>query len=274
MKASPPERGRPTGAAWSGRAALDAACFLALLAGLAWLLVRGGEATGYNWQWYRVPGYFVEVRHGAVVFGPLALGLLVTFRIVAASFLLAFAAGLAAVIMRLSSSTLARWVSRAYVEIVRNTPLLVQIFFVYFVVSPILGINAYFSAVVALGLFEGAYISEIFRAGILSVAGGQWEAARSLGLSTAETYRFVILPQAVHKVLPTLAGQSVSLVKDSALVSTIAVYDLAMQAQAIVADTFLVFEVWLFVAAVYLAATMGLSAAAHAMEVRFRRYGV
>jgi len=200
--------------------------------------------------------------------------MLVTVKITSVSLGLAFAVGLLAVIMRLSASPVARALSRSYLELIRNTPLLIQIFFLYFVVSPVAGMNAFVTAVVALSLFEGAYISEIFRSGILSVPAGQWEAAHSLGLSTPETYRFVILPQAVRSVVPALAGQTVSLVKDSALVSTIAVYDLAMQAQAIVSETFLVFEVWLLVAAVYLSLTMSLSALAHALEARYKRYGI
>ena len=114
----------------------------------------------------------------------------------------------------------------------------------------------YASAVLALSLFEGAYISEIIRSGILGVPKGQWEAALSSGMNTWETYRFVILPQAVRNILPPLTGQAVSLIKDSALVSTIAIYDLTMQGQAIVSETFLVFEIWFTVAAIYLVFTI------------------
>ena len=87
-----------------------------------------------------------------------------------------------------------------------------------------------------------------------------------------ESYRFVILPQAVRAILPPLTGQAISLIKDSALVSTIAIYDLTMQGQAIVAETFLVFEIWLSVAAIYLVITMSLSALVHEMEKKFKRY--
>jgi len=157
-------------------------------------------------------------------------------------------------------------------ELIRNTPLLIQLFFLYFVISPIVGMNAFFSAVIALSLFEGAYISEIFRSGIESIPPGQWEAGLSSGLTKFESYRFVILPQAVRAILPPLTGQAISLIKDSALVSTIAIYDLTMQGQAIVAETFLVFEIWLSVAAIYLVITMSLSALVHEMEKKFKRY--
>jgi polar amino acid transport system permease protein len=170
--------------------------------------------------------------------------------------------------MRLSSSFSARALARAYLELIRNTPLLIQLFLLYFVISPIVGIGAFTSAVLALSLFEGAYISEIFRSGIESIPRGQWEAGLSSGLSTFEAYRFVILPQAVRRILPPLTSQAVSLIKDSALVSTIAIYDLTMQGQAIVAETFLVFEIWFTVAAIYLVITMSLSTIAHEMEKR------
>ena len=153
----------------------------------------------------------------------------------------------------------------------RNTPLLVQIFFLYFVMAPIFDIGRTATAVLALSLFEGAYASEVFRAGIESIGRGQWEAAHSLGLSRTHTYRYIILPQALRRILPPLTSQAVSLVKDSALVSTIAVYDLTMEGRAIIAETFLSFEIWFTVAAVYLVLTLGLSALAGTLERRFAR---
>jgi polar amino acid transport system permease protein len=163
-------------------------------------------------------------------------------------------------------------VARGYLELVRNTPLLVQLFFIYFVLSPIFEISAFASAVLTLSLFEGAYASEIFRAGILSIHRNQWEAAFSLGLGTWRTYRLVILPQAVRRILPPLTSQAVSLVKDSALVSTIAIYDLTMQGQAIIAETYLVFEIWFTVAAIYLGVTLALSFSVALLEKRLKVY--
>jgi polar amino acid transport system permease protein len=170
----------------------------------------------------------------------------------------------------MSKSFLATTLARGYLEIIRNTPLLVQLFFIYFVLGPILDIDRLFSAVLALSLFEGAYASEIFRAGIASIHKGQWEAAYSLGLSTRDTYSRIILPQAIRRVLPPLTGQAISLVKDSALVSTIAIYDLTMRGQEIIADTYLAFEIWFTIAAIYLAITVTLSTVVNRMEHRFR----
>lgn len=254
------------------RVAWDVAKYLALMSILVLVVVKGTSTLGYHWQWYRVPRFLLTEADGGRTAGPLLQGLLVTFRITGISMVLAFATGLVAVLMRLSSSFSARTVARAYLELIRNTPLLIQLFFLYFVISPIVGISAFVTAVIALSLFEGAYISEIFRSGIEAIPRGQWEASLGSGLSVVEAYRFVILPQAVRAILPPLTGQAISLIKDSALVSTIAIYELTMQGQAIVAETFLVFEIWLTVAAVYLAITMSLSALVHEMEARFKRY--
>lgn len=248
----------------------DLGKYLFLVIMVVLLIEKGTTTLGYNWQWYRIPKYLFTRTDAGFMAGPLLKGLMVTFRITGVSLVLAFSIGLVTVLMRLSSSFSARALARAYLELIRNTPLLIQLFLLYFVISPIVGIGAFTSAVLALSLFEGAYISEIFRSGIESISKGQWEASLSSGLSIIESYRFVILPQAVRRILPPLTSQAVSLIKDSALVSTIAIYDLTMQGQAIVAETFLVFEIWFTVAAIYLAITMSLSTIAHEMEKRMK----
>jgi polar amino acid transport system permease protein len=241
-----------------------------VIAALTLLMINSTERLGYFWQWYRIPQYIFSFSDGQFTAGPLIEGLKVTFRITLISLFLAFAFGLISALMRLSNSIVAKVIARVYLETIRNTPLLVQLFFIYFVLSPILEISAFNSAVLALSLFEGAYASEIFRAGIVSIYRGQWEAAFSIGLNTYQTYRFIILPQAIRRILPPLTSQAVSLIKDSALVSTIAIYDLTMQGQAIIAETFLVFEVWFTVAAIYLCITLALSLAVNFMEKQLR----
>jgi polar amino acid transport system permease protein len=123
-----------------------------------------------------------------------------------------------------------------------------------------------------LSLFEGAYASEIFRSGILAVERGQIEAAASLGLNRYQIFRLIILPQAIRTILPPLTSQAISLVKDSALVSTIAIYDLTMQAQALISETFLTFEIWFTVAILYLVITVTLSFFVAFLENRLKRY--
>ena len=189
------------------------------------------------------------------------------------SLILAFSFGLISALCRLSDSYLARMIARGYLELIRNTPLLVQLFFIYFVMAPIFDLSRFASAVLALSLFEGAYASEIFRAGIVSIHKGQWEAAHSLGLSTFDTYRRIILPQAIRRILPPLTSQAISLVKDSALVSTIAVYDLTMRGREIISETFLAFEIWFTIAAIYLVVTVSLSIVVSRMERRFSETG-
>ena len=199
---------------------------------------------------------------------PLLEGLWMTFEITAAAFVLTFAFGLGAAMLRLSNSLMGGWLARGYLEIVRNTPLLVQIFFIYFVLSPVVDMGRFFSAVLALSLFEGAYASEIIRAGVVAIHKGQWEAAHSLGLSGPQTYRHIILPQALRQALPPLTGIAVNLVKDSALVSTISIAELTMEGQVIIADTFLTFEIWFTVAGIYLCVTLLLSLASRMLERR------
>lgn len=248
---------------------IDAAKFLVAAGVAVWVMEEGTERLGYAWHWYRVPQYIVASEDGGYSAGPLVLGLMVTFHITAVSLVLAFIFGMGSALFRLSSSWVAKILARGYLELIRNTPLLVQLFFIYFVLSPILGISRFNSAILALSLFEGAYASEIFRSGIVSIHRGQWEAAHSLGLTTLQAYRHIILPQAIKRILPPLTGQAVSLVKDSALVSTIAVYDLTMRGQMIIAETYLTFEVWFTVAAMYLVITVTLSSLANLLENRF-----
>lgn len=257
----------------ASRAALiDYAKFF-LLVGLAvWLLTLGTHGLGYNWQWYRIPRFLFAIEGGAWAAGPLLQGLWITLEISVLSLFCTLILGLTAALFRLSDSFTARALAHSYLELIRNTPLLIQIFFVYFVISPVLDIGAFASAVLALSLFEGAYAAEILRAGIVSLTRGQWEAAHSLGLGTFDTYRDVILPQAIRRVLPPLAGQGISLIKDSSLASTIAIYDLTMQGQKIVAETFLAFEIWFTVAAIYLVITFGLSFAVRALEHRMNGF--
>lgn len=247
----------------------DAAKFLITVGLLIWLLIKSSGNLSYNWQWYKIPGYLFTYADGKFITGPLLDGLKVTFQITIISLIFSSLFGLTTAIFRLSSSFIARILARGYLELIRNTPLLVQLFFIYFVISPVFGINQFTSAVLTLSLFEGAYASEIFRAGIISIHKGQWEAAYSLGLSNFHTYRHIILPQAIQRMLPPLAGQAISLIKDSALVSTIAIYDLTMRGQEIIAQTYLVFEIWFTIAAIYLIITATLSAGVAILEKRF-----
>ncbi|UZP65931.1 amino acid ABC transporter permease [Desulfovibrio mangrovi] len=252
--------------------AWDIGQYLLVMAALLWCMLQSTEGLGYDWQWYRVPRYLFTLNEGIFKAGPLLMGLRVTAQITLCAMALSLVIGLVAMLMRQSCSFVARHLGTLYIESIRNTPLLIQLYILYFVFAPVLGMGAFWSAVLALSLFEGAYMSEIFRAGIQSVPKGQWEAAYSLGMTTPATYRKVILPQAIRNVLPPLTNQAISLVKDSALVATISVFDMTMQGQAIIAETFMTFEIWFTIAAIYLAINLSLSFAVRGMERRLRHY--
>ncbi len=233
--------------------------------------VIGYRNLSYNWQWYRVVPYFFSIENGRFAAGVLLQGVWVTLKISAVSLVLALVAGMVSAFARLSAYLSLRVLAWGYVETIRNTPLLIQIFVIYFVISPVLDLSAFTSAVIALSLFEGAYSSEIIRSGIINIPKGQFEAAQSIGLPVFATYYKVIVPQMLRQTLPMLAGQSVSLIKDSALVSTISIYDLTMQGQKIVSETFLTFEIWFAVALCYLSITATLSFIIRRIETRMRR---
>lgn len=205
-------------------------------------------------------------RHWAA--GPLLWGLWTTLWISFVSGALGLFIGLATGLCRLSRNPTLHDLSTLYVELVRGTPLLVQIFIFYFFIGTVLNLSREFAGVAALALFTGAYVAEIVRAGVQSIARGQDEAARSLGLSAAQSMRHVILPQAFKRVLPPLAGQFISLVKDTSLVSVIAITELTKSGREAVTTSFSTFEIWFCVAALYLVINLPLSHMASRLERR------
>ncbi len=211
-------------------------------------------------------GYFAEWR-----VGPLLQGLWVTLWLSAAASVVALIVGLVAGLARLSENYAFRSLSGIYVELIRGTPLLVQIYIAYYFIGRIYGLDRDICGVMALGLFAGAYVAEIIRAGIQAIPKGQSEAARSLGMTSVQTMFDIVLPQAFKKILPPMAGQFISLIKDSSLVSIIAITDLTKAGREIVSSTFATFEVWLVVAAMYFLITSLLSQVVYYME---RRYSI
>jgi polar amino acid transport system permease protein len=164
-----------------------------------------------------------------------------------------------------------RYLGKIYVELVRGTPLLVQILILFYVVADAFGLqNRYLAGVLTLSLFSGAYISEIIRAGIESIGRSQWESARAIGLTRAQTYRYVVFPQALRQTLPPLAGQFVSLVKDSSLLSIIAIQEFTKSAEMINARTFSTLECYLPLALGYLILTLPISLWTRQLEKRHK----
>ena len=257
--------------AWLRSDLTQVLAFVGLLVLFGAAAVAGAGAMPYRWQWHRVPAFLYREFNGAFYAGPLMKGLVVTLVISVWSFAVALLAGLVAALLRLSDSIIGRAVARGYIELVRNTPLLVQLYLFYFVLAPILGIDRQTTAILCLGLFEGSFGAEIIRAGILAIPRGQWEAAGALGLARWQLYGFVVLPQALRVMVPPITSLAISVVKHSAIVSAIAIFDLANEGRTIIADTFMTFEVWLTVAAIYLVVTTALSVLASWLERRYAR---
>ena len=148
----------------------------------------------------------------------------------------------------------------------RGTPLLVQIYVFYFFLGKVIGLTNIQAGIASLSVFAGAYVGEIIRAGIQSIPRGQMEAARSMGMTYFQAMRYIVMPQAFKRTLPPLAGQFISLIKDSSLVSTIALSDITFSAQQAVTTTFATFEIWFAAAGVYLILTSALSGFTHYLE--------
>lgn len=193
---------------------------------------------------------------------PLLLqGALVTIKITAFSVAAGFIIGMLASIANLSSFKPLRWLVRIYVDVVRGTPMLVQIFLIYFALPQIIGqrIDPFIAAVTACSLNSGAYMSEIFRAGIQSINKGQMEAGLSLGLSWAQTMRYIVMPQALKAIIPPLGNEFIAMLKDSSLVSVIGFEELMRRGQLIIAKTYASAEIWTAVAIIYLVMTQVIS---------------
>jgi polar amino acid transport system permease protein len=202
-------------------------------------------------------------------------GTLVTLELTATSLLLSVVLGLLGAFGRLSKSRPVYGVTTAYVEIVRGTPLLLQLFFVYFSLTQFgIVLSGFISATIALGLFGGAFLTEIFRGGIQGVERGQLEAAYSLGMSRREAMRKIILPQAVRLVLPPLANHAILTLKNTSIVVTIAVNDLMYEAYNGASVTFRSMEFYTLAGMIYLAFCYPMSRLLAAFEDRWNvQYG-
>ena len=205
--------------------------------------------------------------------GPILNGLWITLKISFFAAILTFILGIIVAFMKLSSYQFLKDIATVYITIVRGTPLLVQIFLFYFIVANIFELDRFVAGVLALGIFFGAYMAEILRGAIQSIDKGQLEAANSLGISKFQAMRYIILPQAFKRALPTLVGEMIALIKDSSLVSVISITDLTKVGKEIVANTFSPFETWIVIALVYLSITSVLSYVGHKLEKRMAEKG-
>ncbi len=261
---------------------IDFAVFAVLIAAVVYVWYRVDSVLAYRWNWAFIPHYLYrwDEEQQVWVANLLMQGLFTTIRLALWSIVLAAIIGVVFGIMRTSRRLFPRMLSRVYVELIRNIPPLVFIFIFYFFISsqimPLLGIEEFIrsaspetlswlevlfgppklisnviSGVICLAMFEGAYVTEIVRAGIQSIPRTQTEAGFSIGLSHLQLMRYVILPQAVQRVVPPLAGQFITLVKDSSIVSLISIQELTFLAVETAVSTNRMFEVWITVAGLY-----------------------
>ena len=263
---------------------LDLVVFALVGAGVAWLMVTITLESHYNWKWEVIPQYILRFDDPTArwVPGMILTGLLITLRISFWSTLTALVIGTVMGVMKGGPSRYLRVVATAYVETIRNIPVIVWIFIFYYflgeIIVPVIGLDraatmeegllrdlvttfisdpshlpVFFSGTAALALYEGAYFTEIIRAGVESIEKGQWEASSALGLNRFQQLRHVILPQALVRVLPPMAGQIISTIKDSSIVSVISIQELTFQGMELMSATFLTFEVWITVLFLYFA---------------------
>ncbi len=203
---------------------------------------------------------------------PLLLsGAAITIEITALSVLFGMLIGIIVALVRMSDFKILRWLGNIYVDFIRGTPLLIQIFLVYFALPAIIGhrVDAFFAAISACSINSGAYVAEVFRGGIQSIDPGQMEAGRSLGMTWWQTMRYVILPQAFKRIIPPLGNEFIAMLKDSSLVSVIGFEELTRRGQLIIARTYASFEIWMAVAIIYLIMTFLVARLTGLLERKF-----
>ncbi len=279
---------------------IDIAVIIAVVVAVSIFFSKMSSVLGYHWQWKSIPRYFffLDPVTGEIKANIFVLGFFTTIKLSFWATIIGFFLGIISGVMGAKGSFEQRFISQIYVETIRNIPSLVLVIIFYFFISSqfldllsldkllrgssqniqtILGvfftkpdqINAFVSAIIALGIYEGAYISEIVRGGINSITQGQWEASFSLGLSQKKTFILVILPQTFRKVAFPLAGQFISTIKDSAIVSVISIQELTFQGMEMMAVTFLTFEIWITITALYFILTFSLSRTVSFLEKKY-----
>ena len=211
----------------------------------------------------------VEIMKSA--FPLLLAGAGITLEITALSVAFGMLIGIIIALIRLSRLKPLRRLGNVYVDFIRGTPLLVQIFLVYFALPGLIGhrVDAFFAAIAACSINSGAYVAEIFRGGIQSIDIGQMEAGRSLGMSWWQTMRYIILPQAFKRIIPPLGNEFIAMLKDSSLVSVIGFEELTRRGQLIIARTYASFEIWMAVAIIYLILTFTVARLTGLLERKF-----
>jgi His/Glu/Gln/Arg/opine family amino acid ABC transporter permease subunit len=239
---------------------------------------QNGTYAKINAKWFGSP---ITLQAKRTFFGTLwgilkylAPAVPMTILITICSFILAVILGIGAALGRIARSKLWVWISKGYSDVVRGVPLIVQIFFIYFGLGSIFHLGEFWAGVAAIGICYGAYLAEIFRAGIGAIPKGQAEAAQSLGMSRWQVDRFVILPQAIRIVIPPVANEFIACLKDSSLVSIIGLRELTRAGREYLSWSYIDFATWLMVGLLYLIMTLALAKGARSMENRFKIPGL
>lgn len=200
-------------------------------------------------------------------------GILRTFQVTILSIIIALVIGLFTGLGRISRITIVNRIATIYVEVIRGIPLLVQLFYIYYALGKLVQLPRLTSAVIAMSICYGAYMGEIFRAGIQSIPKGQMEAALALGLTRGQAMRRIIIPQTFRMILPPVGNEFIALLKDSSLVSILAVSDLLRRGREYASTSFEYFETYTMVALIYLVITLFFSRLVAIMEERMARRG-
>lgn len=198
-------------------------------------------------------------------------GLKITLYIFVVAIILGFIIGLIMALMRLSPWKILNWIAKIFIDAIRGTPILVQLFFIYFGLNSLefISLDRDTAGIITVAINAGAYFAEIIRAGIQSMDKGQTEAARSLGLTNTQNMRHIILPQAFRRMLPTFTNQAIISLKDTSLLSVIGIADLTQKGQVVIARTFEAISIWLVVGVMYFIVIYLLSLLSSFLERRF-----
>lgn len=198
-------------------------------------------------------------------------GFLMTIAISVGSLIISLMIGTLTAMGQKSKVLIVNYLCKVYVQIIRGTPLLVQIYFFYYIIGTAWGVNnRYLAGIIILSIFEGAYITEIIRGGLESIDSQQYEIAKAIGLTPSKTFQLVTFPILMSRILPALAGQFASIIKDSSLLSVIAVIELTQTIQEISAENFRMFENYIFVGFLYFILTFSVSLVSGWLERRYK----
>ena len=283
---------------------IDFLIIATVLAVIVYVVYRVENVLVYEWSWWRTLQFVVswDEKTGTLVPNLLLKGLMMTLRLAFWGTLVAAVIGLVMGLCRTSSNLFLRALARIYVELIRNIPPVVFLFIFYYFISsqiiPALGIDDFASnppaqlvpvieilfspiglfsnflaGTICLAMLEGAYITEIVRAGVQSIGKGQWEAARAVGLSRFNVLRDIILPQAIRRILPPLAGQFITLVKDSSIVSLISIQELTFLTMEVSNTTTRFFEAWIITGFLYFSVCYSLAIVFSRLEKRMQESG-